>query len=252
MRRIFLLVFVVLAAGTLFAGQGKGDVWGDLLKRYGDVSNVNPGAWATYRMHSDKQDGTPETLDMKMSCVGKEKVDGEDGLWLETEMEMAEPGEKAAKTMIMKMLVVGDPADQQSVKKMIIQMGEQPPMSLPIPRDISEQTDEMPEIEDLGMETIKVPAGTFKCHHLRSTDDEGHIMEIYLDKKVSMYGIVKMQMEEGRLELVKHGATGAVSKITSEPSSPLNLHNMMKGMMKEEDMKDALRKAQERNEKEGK
>ena len=122
MRKILLLVFSLFLIAPVFGMQGQRDVWGDLMKRYGDMEKVKPGAWVAYKIHTDGKEGMPETMDWKMSCVGMEKVEGKEGICLETEMEMKPPDEKETTTMIMKMLVVGEPTDEQSVKKMIMQI----------------------------------------------------------------------------------------------------------------------------------
>ncbi len=228
MRRILFLGWMLFLTASLFAGPGNRDKWGELLRRYGDAEKVQPGAWASYRIHTT-EDGKPETLDWKMSCVGTEKVDGKDGIWLEMEMDMPKSDEGDAAHMIVKSLVVGAQSEKQSIEKMIIQMDEQPPMEMHMGMEMDEEDAELPEIEELGTETVKVPAGTFTCHHFRTTTDD-RITDIYISDEASLYGMVKMQSGEEKMELLDHGAKGAISQIKGEPVNPMDMRQMMKNM----------------------
>ncbi|MBU1936428.1 DUF3108 domain-containing protein [bacterium] len=229
MRRIIFIGWLLLLAASLFAAPKNSDKWGELLRRYGDPDKVHPGAWASYKLHTIGEDGKPETLDWKMSCVGTEKVDDQDGIWLEMEMEMPKSDKRDVSHMIMKTLVLGATTDKQTIETMIIQADDQPPMEMHMGMGMDDEGTEVPEIEELGKETVKVPAGTFTCQHFRTTTDDG-ITDLYISDEASLYGMVKMESGESKMELVDHGKTGAVSQIKGEPVNPMDMQQIMKNM----------------------
>ena len=229
MRRIIILGWMLFLTASLFAGPGPSDKWGELLKRYGDADKVQPGAWASYRIHTSGEGSKPETMEWKMACVGTEKVDGKEGIWLEMEVDMPKSDRGDATHMIVKSFVVGAQSEKQSIEKMILQVDDQPPMEMNMGMEMDDEDTEFPEIEELGKETVKVPAGTFTCHHLRTTSN-GDVTDIYISDEASLYGMVKMQFGEEKMELLDHGAKGAVSQIKGEPVNPMDMQQMMKNM----------------------
>jgi hypothetical protein len=67
--------------------------------------------------------------------------------------------------------------------------------------------------EDLGSETITVPAGTFTCEHYRAKDGSG---DTWVTAKVSPWGMVKHQGTDTTIVLTKV-LTDAKDKITGTP-----------------------------------
>ncbi|MFH1010379.1 MAG: hypothetical protein V1784_03990 [bacterium] len=231
MRKILWLGFAVWAAVPLLAAEKPHDVWGDLLRSYGITAKVQPGAWAAYRMQMTEAQEKPEAVQWKMACVGSEKVGDKEGMWLEMESTVLSE-DKEPMRMIVKSLVVGDPSQEQSVHKIIMQLGDQPPMLMKVAFDSLTEESEPPVAAVIGDETVTVPAGTFLCKHLRSTMSEGEVSDIYLNQEVSLFGVVKVRTSDGEIELVSHGATGAVSQIRGEPAMELDMQRMMQEMMK--------------------
>jgi hypothetical protein len=246
MRKALLLGLIALLATPLVGTAEKGGSWEVLLKRYGDAANVKPGAWAAYRVQTSEEAGTPETLTWKMACVGTEKVGDQDGIWLEVETDMPESdvGETSPMKVIMKSLLVGDPGKEQSVRKMIMQAGNQPPMLMNVSTEGREEETEFPEVKEVGTETVTVPAGTFTCRHLQGTTSDGETGDIYLSDKVALFGIVKISGGGELMELINHGASGAVSQIKGEPMPMPDMQQMMQQMM-QQNMKEALRESLE-------
>ena len=232
MRKALLLALIALLATPLFGAPQKGGALEVRLKRYGDAANVKPGAWAAYRVHTTGKEGTPETVNWKMACVGTEEVEGQEGIWLEVETDMPESdeGEASRARVIMKSLVVGDPGKEQSVHKMIMQAGNRPPILMDVSPEAGEEETEYPEAKNLGTETITVPAGTFTCRHLQVKVSEGETGDIYLSEEVALFGIVKLRGGGNEMELVDHGASGAVSQIKGEPMQMPDMQQMMKTM----------------------
>lgn len=249
MRKALLLGLIALLVTPLVNAAEKGGSWEVLLKRYGDAASIKPGAWAAYRVQTGEEEGAPETLTWKIACVGTEKVGDQDGIWLEVETDMPESDvkEKSQMKVIIKSLVVGEPGEEQSVRKMIMQAGNQPPMMMNVSTTGGEEETQFPEMKDVGTETVTVPAGTFTCRHLQGTTDEGETGDIYLSDKVALFGIVKMAGGRDLMELIDYGASGAVSQIKGEPMPMPDMQQMMQEMMRQ-DMKDATRKSEEKPE----
>jgi hypothetical protein len=233
MRKILLLGFAIWIAMPLVAAEKSRDQWGDLLRRYGSAAEAKPGAWAAYRMQMTEAQEKPSELQMKMSCVGTEKVGDQEGLWLEMESTMPATEQQEPMRMIIKSLIVGDPAQEQSVQKIIMQLGDQPPMLMKVAFDSSKEKSEPPVAAVVGDESVTVPAGTFLCKHLRTTTDQNETSDIYLNQEVALFGVVKARTSTGEIELVGHGATGAVSQIKGEPAMEFDMQRMMQEMMKQ-------------------
>ena len=166
------------------------------------------GAGAVYTLQPAKGDKT----EMQIAIVGKEQVDGKDAYWYEMAFNHGN-GE-----MIMKRLMVLNGSDTH-VSRMIMQMPGQPPMEMPtqmMHQDHSTPADIRSDAEDLGSDTITVPAGTFTCQHYR-TKSGG---EVWVSPKVSPYGLVKSKTNDMSMELTKV-VTGAKDQITGTPQ-PFN------------------------------
>jgi hypothetical protein len=172
------------------------------------------GEGAEYAMQPQKGEKT----DMQITIVGKESVDGKDAYWYEMSFNHGKG------QMIVKTLMVLNGADTHS-SRMIMQMPGRPPMEMPtqmMHQDRSPQTaDIRTDAEDLGSETITVPAGTFTCRHYR-TKSGG---EVWISEKVSPYGLVKSKSNDSSMELTKV-ITGAKDQITGTPQ-PFSPQMMM-------------------------
>ncbi|MGD0543209.1 MAG: hypothetical protein ABSB65_02260 [Candidatus Acidiferrales bacterium] len=168
------------------------------------------GAGAVYTVQPAKGDKT----EMQIAIVGKEQVDGKDAYWYEMAFNHGN-GE-----MIMKSLMVLNGADTH-VSRMIMQMPGRPPMEMPTQMMHQDRTTQPADIrsdaEDLGSETVTVPAGTFTCEHYRTKKTGG---EVWVSQKVSPYGLVKSKTNDTSMELTKV-ITGAKDQITGTPQ-PFN------------------------------
>ncbi|MFZ3201285.1 MAG: hypothetical protein WA175_09040 [Candidatus Acidiferrales bacterium] len=170
------------------------------------------GAGAVYEMVGENG----EKMTMQIAVVGKESVNGKDAYWFETIMTGTPQGE-----MVMKSLTVLDGTNTY-VARMIMQPPGRPPMEMPEqmlrmhgqtpqPADIRSQAD------DLGIESVTVPAGTFVCHHYRIKQGTG---DVWVTDKVSPYGLVKQQGNGSTMVLLKV-ISDARDKITGTPE-PFN------------------------------
>jgi len=167
------------------------------------------GEGAEYEIQSANGDKS----NMQITIVGKEPVNGKDAYWYEMALH------RGSGQMIVKTLMVLNGADTHS-SRMIMQMPGQPPMEMPTQMMHQERSPQTADIrsdaEDLGSETITVPAGTFTCQHYR-TKSGG---EVWVSPKVSPYGLVKSKSNDSSMELTKI-ITGAKDQITGTPQ-PFN------------------------------
>jgi hypothetical protein len=201
MRKI---VFVISALSILclvplgYAQFGKGGG----PKFYSDFKPV-VGGWSEYQMTGKGE----QPSKMKIAIVGKEG----DGYWYETVMETKQDGR-----MISKMLVSGNPEDQKSIKRMIVKVGDEPAMEMPV-QAMQGSKDQGPRGKtlDQGTESIKVLAGTFTTQHMQHQDGET-MVDTWVHKDISPYGMVKSQSKEFEMVLLGYG-TGAKTLITEIP-----------------------------------
>ncbi len=229
MRTWIGIALVVLLATTAFGlgpmgggGMGGGMMGAGLPQNIWGGADFTPviGQWAEYLMTS--KDEEPVTI--RISVVGKE----DDAYWYEMQMTSEEDG-----GFVTKMLVSGDPGDQDGMKRLIIKAGDEPAIEMPIgmgmgggmmggmgggmmgdqPEGEVEEPDVTPS--DLGMETVTVPAGTFKAHHWRIESDELRF-DMWQAENVGPYGTVKSTSDDFEMVLTGHG-DDAKSIITEEP-----------------------------------
>lgn len=172
------------------------------------------GEGAEYAIQPAKGDKT----DMQITVVGKESVGGKDAYWYETSFN------RGSGQMIIKQLKVLNGADTQT-SRTIMQMPGRPPMEMSAQMMHQDSSPQAADVrtggEDLGSETITVPAGTFVCQHYK-TKSGG---EVWISQKVSPYGLVKSKSNDSSMELVKV-ITGAKDQITGTPQ-PFNPQMMM-------------------------
>jgi len=168
------------------------------------------GQGATYSMQSAKGDKT----DMQIVIVGKEQVEGKDAYWYEMAFN------RGSGQMIIKTLMVLNGTETR-VSRMILQMPGRPPMEMPAQMMHQDKTTQPADVrsdaEDLGSETITVPAGTFTCEHFRTKNGQG---EVWVSQKISPYGLVRSKSNDASMELSKV-VTGAKDQITGTPQ-PFN------------------------------
>ena len=114
------------------------------------------------------------------------------------------------------MLVSGNPGDQKSIKRMIVRMGNEPAMEMPVQMmQGSRYQGQKGKIIDKGTQSIKVPAGTFTTQHMQYQDGET-LVDTWVYKEVSPYGLIKSASKDFEMVLVGYGS-GAKTMITETP-----------------------------------
>lgn len=192
---VFSILFLVQFAYAQF-GRGASP------KFYSDFKPV-VGGWSEYQMTGKGE----QPSQMKIAIVDKEG----DAYWYETVMETKREGR-----VISKMLVSGNPGDQKNIKRMIVKMGNEPAMEMPVQMmQGSMDLGQRGKTIDKGTESIKVPAGTFTTQHMQYQDGET-VVDTWVHKDISPYGMVKSQSKEFEMVLLGYG-TGAKTLITETP-----------------------------------
>jgi len=204
MRRMLCVVSALMMLSfASFAGAQFGKGGGPSFR-----TDFNPvvGAWSEYQIKT----GNEPPGKMKIAIVGKEG----DAYWFESVMERQREGK-----MISKMLVSGNPEDQKNVKRMIVKMGNEAPMEMPVQmmggRPGPGQEAGKGKVVEVGTETIKVPAGSFTTRHMQYQDSRG-TADTWVAKDVYPYGAVKSQSADFEMVLTGYG-TGATTLITETP-----------------------------------
>lgn len=208
MRKWIGLAVLALVLCAAVSAQGFNLMGGGGAKIYADFKPV-VGAWAEYLITAEGED--PVT--MRLAIVGKE---GE-SFWYEMVTAAGDEG-----NVVMKMLVSGNPQDPQNVTRMIIKAGDEPAMEMPVTR-MAPPTDEtdvpkQPEgkLVDKGVETVVVPAGTFKASRLQYTQEDV-VVDSWVAADIGPYGMVKTTSENLVMVLTAYGKD-ATTLITETPT----------------------------------
>jgi hypothetical protein len=215
---IWICTAAILAGGVVAAAQmhGPGMMGGGASAFRGIWSPV-VGEGAEYQMTGPNE---PNPTSITIAIVGKEDVDGATGYW----MEITTQDPRSGGPMYMKSLTVVSNGNTQTTK-MIMQMGGEQPMEMdnvaamssrrgPQPADISKQA------QDVGSETVTVPAGTYTCEHYKTADGD----DVWVSAKVSPWGLVKMTSAKANMTLEKV-ITDAKDMITGTPTQ-MQMPNM--------------------------
>jgi hypothetical protein len=171
------------------------------------------GVWSPVVGHGaayDNQSSDGKKTSMEVSVVGKETVEGKDGYWLEMSFESTDGGGG----MVMKHLMVLD-GQQTRVVKIVMQMPGRPPMEMPAQmaqRNAARPADIRSDAQDIGSESVTVPAGTFACEHYKMKDGG----DAWVTKGVSPWGMAKFQSKDTTMVLTRV-ITDAKDKITGTP-----------------------------------
>jgi len=145
------------------------------------------------------------------AIVGKETVNGKDAYWMEWTTSGMGNGE-----MVMKVLIALD-GSNTATSRVIMQMPGRPPMEMPSQMNRMNSQAQSADIrttaDDVGSESVTVPAGTFTCEHYRMKDGSG---DTWVSSKVSPLGVVKHQGKDSTMVLTKV-ITDAKDKIIGIP-----------------------------------
>jgi len=184
-----------LAMAWTTAAQGLA---GDLLA--GKLINPRVGQWAWYDLHDTQNDAR---FAVREAIVGKERVDGETGYWLEIEI-IPQAGYKT----VMKTLLTGPASDPDNIHRLILKRGFDPIQDVPVhhgkdPMNIEGRV----KRKSLGMEEIPTANGTIRAEKFQVTAD-GKTNFVWTNPDVLPTGVVRMQSPHGLWVLRNYGEGG--------------------------------------------
>jgi hypothetical protein len=217
LRTIFTVVSIFI---FLFAFSATSEeTTGKIPRLFGTFSPQN-GAWSEYAVF-DKTTG--ERILMRIAIVGMEG----NSHWY----EVANEGQKDRN--IVKMLVKGDPYDNENIQRLILKTGDKPAQEMPLDfvmmgrkmaNHMFEQRSGIPiqtgiqlKNEVIGKGHLVVPAGEFPITKHQIIDDKGIVYARYtFSNDVFPLGVVSSETEKSSMVLLDYG-TNAVSAITEDP-----------------------------------
>jgi hypothetical protein len=224
MRRLpHLLAFVSL---TIFPAVAAAQMaQGPPTPLVVDLSKVAVGSWATY---------TTTMANNKMATKVALVKHGASG----TTLEMSVEGGMVAKAGNVTTQMILSPGANASVQKMIVQVGTNDPMEMPL-QGGSTQGFVKPDPKTLVKEeTVKVAAGSFKTKHYRISTAPGDIADFWVSDKVAPIGVVKMEMNQksnamipGQIKMELTGVGKGAKMSITKPPKPFDQAALMKQSM---------------------
>lgn len=186
--------------------------------RCADAMKAPPvGGWAEYQTKQGN---------MRMAVLGEESHEGRPM----HRLEMAMSGKNTA---IMQIVVPGWPYQPDGIYEMVFKAEGQPAMKVSgqmmnmmrqnVKMPSTEVSESCERMQDLGTETVTVPAGTFKTTHYRDPEKK---IDAWVDASLP-FGLVKATTKDGDMVLVGTG-TGAKSQITETPMEMPGMGGMPK------------------------
>ncbi len=216
-RRLLSLCLVVAFAFLITQAQLSVAQIPGMPKLYGEFKMPEVGAFATYKVVNIKNKAERIT---KLAIVGKEKSEkGKDLYWY----EVVETDPDTSNVVVMKMLISGNPQEIGTIHRMIIKSGKEPASELPqalvelinqpLPK---ESKTEKPKMKNLGTEKIEFKEKKLDCTHFKYISNGKTTAEVWTNKEVPLFGLVKSTSPEMTLQLIDYG-TNAVSVIKEKP-----------------------------------
>jgi len=231
--QLLLAAFIVIPAGALVIpatalAQAPGQP--PPLPMAVDLKKVPVGAWAEY----DMTVGQLPPMKSRMALVGKSS----EGNTLEMTMQGGMLSMAGGK-MTVQTVVDLDQGKEKPVKRVIMQIGDNDPMEMPV--DNKQQTQfHKPDPKSLVKEeTVKVAAGTFKAKHYREKTPSGDPFDFWVSSDVPPFGIVKVEADQKHAAGPAQGpvhfeltALGKDAKMTiTKPAKPFNQGQMVGQLM---------------------
>jgi hypothetical protein len=181
------LAFVLLLApGRVFA-QAPGQP--PPLPMAVDLRKVAVGAWAEYNMTV----GQMPPMKARMALVAKSDATHTLEMIMQGGMLAMSGGKLSMQT-----IVDADQGKPDPVKKVIMQIGDNEPMEMPIDSRQQSQFHKPNPKSFLKDETIKVAAGSFKTKHYRDKTPTGDAFDFWVSADVPPFGIVRVEAEQKR------------------------------------------------------
>lgn len=195
-----------LLAGVVLAAAGPANAQGMI-----SVPNIR-GIWSPVQGSgaSYEVDGSKGKTTFELTVVGKESVNGKDGVWVE--MGLNPNGMQ----MYAKNLVTVD-GKTATINRTIVQLPGAPPMELPqnmagMMARQSSAADIRQDAQLVGTEDVTTPAGTFSCQHYKTKDGDA-----WISTKVTPWGLVKAVDTDQSTVVLQKIISSATEHITGAP-----------------------------------
>ena len=205
----------------------------------GPKAKIRPGDWAAYNMKVSAQDFGLGSMVVRLKISSPIHADAEHPLkpgqfWME--FEFASPTQADTPLLIMKILVEGDPRDQDSIKHIYLQGGQRLPMEVPLKYlEADEETgaacskgDEKGcssqggKVRRLKTKKMYTKMGWVKATRIRVTyPDKKNKVDFWVSDSVPIFQLVKVVAPDRmELELESYGK-GALSRIDEAKAVPM-------------------------------
>jgi len=142
----------------------------------------------------------------------------------------------AAGKMVMQMTVA--PGMEGSLKKMVMQLGAGDPMEMPVEMSGGKPFTKPNPKNQVGSETIKVPAGSFKTKHYRDKTPKGDKIDFWISESVPPFGVVKIEVDQksnpqmkGKMMFELTGMGKDAKPAITKPPKPFDQAALMQQMM---------------------
>ncbi len=210
MRRLNMLVILTAIAVVTFSISAYGM---SMLPTMMDTDNIKVGSWVKYMQTTNNH-----KMVMWIGAVGEQTINGKRYLWME--MRTTIKNKKMISKVLMRYSLTKHIIE---VKRIIFKQDGKPAMELPpemaamagsMITPVSPTKGKKAKIEDLGTQTITVPAGTFRAKHIKIIG-EGYT-EIWESNKVP-FGIVKARSSGGETTTLLGYGSDAKTAITEKP-----------------------------------
>jgi hypothetical protein len=200
----FAFAFAVIGCVVPTLAQAQQPGHGPPMTVAMDLKKVTLGSWAEYSVTVGKM----PAMKTRMSLVAK-------GGPTHT-IEMAVEGgmlAMAGGSMVMQTEVDADLSKDAPVKRLIMQMGQNDPMEMPLTTTQQKQFKKPNPKSLLKEESITVAAGTFKAKHYRDKTEKGDVFDVWVSEKAPPFGLIKIEGEQ------KGGPPGAEGAVVFELTS---------------------------------
>ena len=224
-RRLKICAFALLASvapAAAFAQMAQGPPTPLAV----DLSKVPIGSSAQYSITV----GSIPPMTMKIGLVGR----AASGNTIETSIE----GGIAAKAGKMVTQMTLPNGSGGKVQKMVLQLGANDPMEMPIEGAQSQQFSKPDPKTLVKEETVKVAAGSFKTKHYHDKTPQGDTVDFWVSESVLPIGLVKMEatqksnpMINGPIKMELAGTGKDAKSSITKPPKPFDQATFMKEMM---------------------
>lgn len=192
-----------------------------------DLKAVTVGAWSEYAVTA----GPMPPLKQRFALVGRDAKSHT--LELAHEGGMIAPGQK----VMLRVVVDSKAAAEPSVKQLVMQIGPNDPMDMPLSAGAGQgQFRKLDPKNLVDKPEITVPAGTFKTRHYREKTEAAEL-EVWVSDDVPPFGIVKMQGQtkggpggSGTVTMELSGRGKGAKPAVLKPAKPFDQGAMMSQM----------------------